>query len=55
MTKKKEPEELTVVVTDNEPPPNDQQTEMPGVSAAISAAVASGLGNLPSNVEEDDG
>ena len=37
-------------------PPNDQQTEEPGVSAAVSAAVSSGLGNLPSNEpEEDDG
>ena len=34
-------------------PPNEQQTSEPGVSAAISAAVSSGLGNLPSNPPED--
>jgi hypothetical protein len=60
VTKKHAGEDLTTtknlsVADDGESPPNEQQTEAPGVSAAISAAVASGLGNLPSNPEEDDG
>lgn len=50
MAKKDEPEE-SVDYT----PPNDQQTGEPGVSAAESSAVASGLGNqYPSNYDEND-
>jgi hypothetical protein len=45
------PDELTTTV--DYTPPNEQQTSEPAVSAAVSSAVASGLGNLPSNPDEE--